>query len=357
VSHSDRQSGAPTAYAPLTAPRGRVAAVIPAWFPPDASPEEAGRLLRTTLAGSPVCLLPRDVVVVVDGCPSAQDAAERLRDELGDAWGQPFTLLSLPENQGKGGAVLAGVRVLLERADPPEWIATRDADGDHLIDDLPHLFRAGEQVAAENPAVPVCVIGRRARLDAPMGWLRAEFELLLNEVLIEAVAWALARKGEVWDTRYLVSRAPDLQSGYKLFGRQAAELGMAGLDRADAAFPELRLRRTGMELVPFVTLAVAGAVFAEVERKTFYDQPVTSYGRVDLARFYGAKLGWALRECGLSRRIGLVLVDGALARRPLFCDPGGRERALALRELVAELLDQEREQPGPPQAPRFRKLL
>lgn len=314
--------------------RGRVSVVVPAWFSPDTPVETAAGHLLATLIDSPCCVRPGDVRVVVDGSETARGALAAIRRDHPGAWG--FRTIDLPENRGKGGAVIAGIRTLLEENPELDWIATRDADADHAIEDLPHLFRVGEQLAEDTRSV--CVIGRRADLHAPLGWVRGEYELLLNEVLVEAVAFALAREGRVWDTRFLVNRAPDLQSGYKLFSRAAAAQAVAALEQADAAHPDLHLARTGMEVVPFVALALSGTAFAEVERKTFYDQPVTSYGRVDFTRFYGGKLAWALRTCGVPLSAAALLLDGAAAHRPLFTDPDGRAGLLALRRLVLEQL-------------------
>ena len=335
-------------YAERGEMRGRVGMVIPAWFSADLPPAEASALLGTTLAGCGDCLHPADVVVVVDGSPTASAAARALH-----AQGEPFTLLDLPENQGKGGALATGIRHLLQRDGPPlAWITVRDADADHFLDDLPHLYRVGEQIAAENPGRPVVVVGCRSSVHAPLGWLRGEFELLVNEVLIEGLAYALTRYARAWDTRYLTERAPDLQSGYKLYSRAAAEIAAEGLHRQAEAFPDLRLLRVGMEIVPFVEIALAGGLVGEVERKTFYDQPVTSYGSVDVARFYGSKLAWALRRCGVPSGPALTLLDGALARRPLFTDPNGRNAALRMRNLVMELLAG-----SAPPPPRVRQFL
>lgn len=343
-------------YSDRTEMLGRVGVVIPAWFSRHLPVVEAEGLLYTTLADGASCVRPEDLVVVVDGSPVAAAAAAAVREKLAAEWGEPFTILELQENEGKGAALAVGFRHLLERPGIPLlWIAARDADGDHLIDDLPHFYRTGGQLVVENAGRPIAVIGRRANVHAPLGWLRGEFELLVNEVLVEGVAYALTRQARVWDTRYLVSRAPDLQSGYKLYNRAAAEVALHALQEEALGYPDLQLLRTGMEIVPFVSIALAGGVFAEVERKTFYDQPVTSYGNVDLARFYGSKLGWSLRRCGVPTGPAVTLFDGALARRPLFTDPRGREEALRTRALLLELLDAT--QFEVPSEPRMRQFL
>ncbi|MFN3651810.1 MAG: hypothetical protein ACK47B_19720 [Armatimonadota bacterium] len=316
----------------------RVGIVIPAWYPAATPAPEIEKLLLTTLADAASCAAPADVVVVPDGCPAALEAAERLRESMGPAWGAPFELVPLPENQGKGAALAAGIRHLLRRERPPEWIAARDADGDHMLDDLPHLYRIGEQIAGECPGVPVAVIGSRASVHAPLGWVRGEYELLLNDAIVDAVAFALARDGSAWDARYLIQRAPDLQSGYKLYSRTAAELAVRALAEQAPLHPELKLLRTGMELVPFVTLALQGAVFGEAGRKSYQDQPVSAYGSLDFPTFYGRKLEWVFRRCEVAPAAAAVMLDSAAARRPLLTHPDGRESFLTMRTRVLEAL-------------------
>ena len=101
------------------------------------------------------------------------------------------------------------------------------------------------------------------------------------------------------------------------------------------------LKRDG---VPLYRLARSGV---EVERKAYFDQPVTSYGRLDLPQFYASKLGWALQRCGLLPDAAVVLLDSAMARRPLLTDPDGRSSLLRMRALVLEALDGDSGAPGP----------
>jgi hypothetical protein len=318
--------------------RPRLAIVVPAWYSPATDPGDAQRLLLTTLADCATLVEPERVVVVVDGSPVAGRAARAVQAHLRPRWGASFTLIELEENQGKGAAIVAGLKHLLGDRNPPEWTAVRDADGDHLLDDLPHLARAGVQIADENPGRPVAVVGRRTSLHAPMGWVRGEFELLVNEVLIDGLAYALARAGSVWDARYLIDRVLDLQSGYKLYSRDAASIAVEALTREADRRPELKLARTGMEIVPSVEIALAGGVWGEVARKTFFDQPVTSYGSVNFAEFYGSKLAWALERCAVPAEAAAPLIDGALLRRPLYCDPSGRAALLDWRRYVLSAL-------------------
>src|SRR5688572_4786932 len=159
---------------------GRVGLVVPVWFPEDLPDAVCETLLRTTLADCWSCLRPEHVALVVDGVPRLAALAQRLSAEMGS--GSGFQVLAPAVNQGKGGALVVGWQALL--ADPAlEFIAVRDADGDHFLDDMPHLFRLAEQMTRETGNDRVLVIGRRAAVHPPLGWLRGEYELVVNATL------------------------------------------------------------------------------------------------------------------------------------------------------------------------------
>jgi hypothetical protein len=333
-----------TAYPTHRDMKGRVGLVVPVWFPTDAPDALCERLLRTTLADCPACLEPEHVVLVVDGVPRLTALAERLAEEGAAAWGAPFRVLAPAVNQGKGGALVAGWEALLADA-ALEFIAARDADGDHFVDDLPHLFRLGDQITRETGAAQVLVIGRRTDLHPPLGWLRGEMEQVVNAVLVEALQFSLARRGEVLARRYWAADVPDLQSGYKLFSRAACAEAVRALREAEQSHPDLQPFRRGMEILPFTAVLNAGGIAGEARRYTYYDQPVTSYGRVDRARFFGDPLAWSLQMLDVPPEAARHLVDNALARCPLMTDPTGRQELLALRrhtlETVARLCGEE----------------
>lgn len=81
--------------------------------------------------------------ILVDDGSDAGCAA--VLDELAASHPQQVVLLRLPENQGKGGAVLAGCARALELG--YSHALQIDADGQHQVADLPRFLG----VAAENP--------------------------------------------------------------------------------------------------------------------------------------------------------------------------------------------------------------
>lgn len=329
-------------YPPATAMRGETGMIIPAWYG-DASPEEARAMLEATLAGCERLIDPPDLLVAADGCPAARQAAADL---------QGCTLLDLPVNRGKGAALRAGLRRLLDTRPALRWIAVRDADGDHIIDDLPHLYRRGLDLeAAAGEGGLFCVVGARGNVAAPLGWRRAVYEDLVNEVVIDLLQQRLALQGQAWDSRFLPGRVPDLQSGYKLYSRAAAQAALAAFEAEEAAHPDLDLGRVGMELVPFVSIVLAGGLIGQVERKTWRVQPRTSFGQVDLARFFGCKTAWVVRRCAVDAAVLLPLLDGPLMRSPLLTDPAMHASAMQFRRLVWQLAAGR--EPGPLYGPAF----
>ncbi len=329
--------------------RDLTAMVIPVWFPPDTPAEETRALLGATLADVEGCVAPERLALVVDGAPHVVGVVEALQQEVAARTGVPFLLRLLPSNLGKGAAIVAGIEMLPEAP----FVVVRDADGDHVVDDVPHLVRLAHQIATEWPGRPVVVIGRRESVHAPLGWVRGEYELLLNEVVLDALRYALAREGSAPVLSYCAAELPpDFQSGFKVYSAEAARLAAEGLQSAAAQEPDLDMLRWGMELVPLVAVSLAGGVFGEADRKAYYDQPVTAYGRIDRPRAYGAKAAWVLRRCGVSPEAARRMLDNALVRRPMHADPAGREELLAFRAHVLAAVG------APPEHPvYFRRFL
>jgi hypothetical protein len=184
----------------------------------------------------------------------------------------------------------------------------------------------------------VLVIGRRAAVHPPLGWLRGEYEQVVNAMLVEALQFSLARRGRVLPRQYWAAEAPDLQSGYKLYSRAACEEAVRALRTAEEERPELQPLRRGMEILPFAAVCAAGGIAGEAPRVTFFDQPVTSYGRVDRVRFFGDPLAWTLSELEIEPDAARGILDNALARSALMTDPAGRRELLDLRRHTLQTL-------------------
>lgn len=112
----------------------------------------------------------------------------------------PVQVVSLPQNQGKGFALLRGFQAALE--DPAiDCVATLDADGQHDPHELPHLYSA---FTAHNADL---LIGSRT-----FSGRHVPFRSRLGNVATSILTKAL-----------LGVRLPDTQSGYRLHSRRLLE--------------------------------------------------------------------------------------------------------------------------------------
>ncbi|MCC7492919.1 MAG: hypothetical protein IT204_11245 [Fimbriimonadaceae bacterium] len=306
--------------------RQQTGVIVPTWFPADYDPAAAAAVLATTLADTELIAAPQHCLVVSDGSQVAADAA---REVL------PAACVVVLEAgpHGKGGAVAAGFERLLER---PElhWLVVRDHDGDHFAGDLPRLQRLALQMAAEAGVERILVNGGRRDPARPMGWVRAEYERLVNAVVWRGLAYWAAWQGAAVDERWLEpgTAEPDLQSGYKLYNRAAAE----ALVRATAgsSFP---LRRWGCEVLATVEVLRAGGAVGEINRLCLDEQPLTTYeGDASRVQIHGDILRWVARRLALPAGAVALWFDAALARRPLRTLPGLVEPLAALRRYVLE---------------------
>ncbi|MFW5866505.1 MAG: hypothetical protein ACOCX2_01725, partial [Armatimonadota bacterium] len=235
--------------------RATVGSMIPVWFGETTSPEEILGFLGSTLDDAELLVDPSRLVLVVDGCPRAEEPTRRAVAEFAQRAGAEPQVIVKSENSGKGGAVCTGFERLLED-EAVEVLNIRDADGDHDIWDLPQLFRQFMTVRESVGRDDVFVVGGRETLARPMGFARSELEHLLNRLTIDAVNATLASGGRCVDERFTAryDRAPDFQSGYKLYSRSAAQAVIDAVSEAHDARPDLRVPWWGVEFVPTVEL-------------------------------------------------------------------------------------------------------
>lgn len=329
--------------------RATLGMVVPLWFPPDFPAEEGEALLATSLADVETCVQWPHLVLVVDASPPAQAAAERLQTRCQAQHGQAFAVVSLPENQGKGGAVAAGLHYLLENTSV-EAAVVRDADGDHFINDVPHLARLGRQIATEQGTDLIVVNGGRRELHRPLGFIRGQYELLVNDIVWHALAYACAQAGRVIPQQYLnYSPVPDFQSGFKLYTRTSAarlvEISRSLRPTAPA------MLRWGCEVFPVVELLLAGGVIGEINRIALHVQPLSTYNGSSRQRIYGSILKWTFRRLEVPAPAARQLFDNALSRLPMAAHAELHAELLELRhEVLLDLADRE---PPPPTTAAF----
>lgn len=166
------------------------------------------------------------VVVVDDG--STDDTA-------GIAEAAGATVVRLDENRGKGTALRAGFRRVLEEG--AEAVVTLDADGQHDPGEIPAFLEAHRESGAD------LVIGARDFASMPPA------RRLANTLGRIVLRWAVGRD------------VPDNQSGYRLMSRRLVERSLE-LDEAGFAFEvqvlvECARRGWPIEWVPIRTIYAA----------------------------------------------------------------------------------------------------
>jgi glycosyltransferase involved in cell wall biosynthesis len=183
----------------------RVAAAVPAY---DAAPS-IGAVVRGTLA-----ILP-EVLVIDDGSKDATaDEARRAG----------ASVVSFPENLGKGAALRHAFAILFERG--VEAVVTLDADGQHLPDEIPRLLECMDDADL--------VVGGREHLFSGMSRLRRTSNRL-SSMVISLVAGA---------------RLGDVQSGFRLYHRRVIERTGFPESRFDAeSAVVVRAARRGLRIV------------------------------------------------------------------------------------------------------------
>lgn len=161
--------------------RAEVTAVIPCY--------NAGARVRPVVQG--VLQVLEHVIVVDDGCT---DGCMISLEDL------PILVVSLPQNQGKGHALLAGFRKALERPGT-KAVCVVDADGQHDPGEISKLLRAWEEQYGD------LVIGARVfqRGQVPWGsWIGNQATRLLTALLVRR-------------------RLPDTQCGFRVLSRAFIE--------------------------------------------------------------------------------------------------------------------------------------
>ena len=285
--------------------------VIPVWYPDTMPIEEMASVLVPCLADVAPFAQRENVIVVVDGALQAHIAAQRVQEKLGN-----FKILFKDQNEGKGGAVASGIERLLQNPNV-QFIVTRDHDNDHLANDALNLVRLAAQLQRDTQSDCVMSIGRRTSVHRHLGFVRGEYEWLMNEVVFEAVKFALAREGKTVNTQYFAAYepVPDMQTGFKCYTRVTAQLLVDALQRASQETPDLDVHRHGAEIPVIVETLLRGGTIGEVTRLAWENQPLTTYDLAGRVQVKGTVLAWSLRRADVPLAVARQLLCNAITRR------------------------------------------
>jgi len=142
------------------------------------------------------------------------------------------------------------------------------------------------------------------------------------------------RVDERFTARY--GRAPDFQSGYKLYPRAAARVVLDAITGAHTARPELEIPWWGVEFVPTVELLLLGFTPVALQRLTWDGQPQTTFDGGDLAHAYARQIAWLFERLDLPAGVAMPLLDNALTACEYVAAPRGPEVIGALRRSVID---------------------
>jgi glycosyltransferase involved in cell wall biosynthesis len=309
--------------------------VIPVWFPASLPTDQVRESLLVTLDDCEHFLPWDHVVLVVDGDVRSYPIVQALQESCRQQHGQTFDVIYSPDNRGKGYAVVRGAQWFLEKQ-YLEYLTIRDADGDHVLNDLVNLMRLALALRVSEGTDALIIVGRRNHPHRALGWIRGEFETLLNRVLVDAVRFALAQRQQVLITRYfsLSGEYPDLHSGYKVYSRKVCELMVQAIwERPPWVGPEIY--RYGVEAVPFIEGVMSGAIVGEISRLT-QESEFTGHAGFAQAEANGSVLLWAFLRLGMRANQAAALLDNHLPRLNLWTDPQGRQTLLGLRRYLLQ---------------------
>lgn len=301
--------------------RALCAVVVPVFFRPEVPSEQVRSILESVFRDWQLFTDRGQLLAVAD----RGTEADRILSSPGhDSNLQGVRIHRLERNRGKAGAVAEGLQVLLETGDRP-FMAARDCDGDHRLEDLPKLISLAHWMEDKTGNGLVTAMGARPSLEMPMGWVRQEWELFMNRVFVD-----LFQSRTILDKRFWGGLPPDIQSGYRVYSRGAARQSVDCLGE----IPEdADILTFACESVPFARLSLAGGVFGQVERFTLVEQPVSSYAQVDLGVVYGKLLRYISEICRFSKEEVLGVVDNHLVGTSLFYSDE-REALLSLRRRI-----------------------
>jgi hypothetical protein len=332
----------------LAVTRERTGVVIPVYLPETIDSHQGEALLRETAASFCGQVAdPSAICLSVDGELYGGEVAQRLARELGTS------VYVAPDNRGKLSAAIYGVSTVLQGADL-DYVAIVDQDGDHFAYELPNLVRAALHITSHNHRERVIVLGRRISRHRPMGLLRGELEEYADRILLDALAYRAANTGLPLRLEYATTldEFPDFHSGYKLLSRQTAQ-DVFLREPQLAGVAEDGYYRHAVEAVMVVEALEHGATLGVVNRSTLNEQPISTFGLLNLSQLVADKVIWPCKRLEVPAPFVRQWMANHAPRLLLSTlAPAGKEELARIQGLVLAAFGQE-PRSGPPLQPLF----
>jgi hypothetical protein len=209
------------------------------------------------------------------------------------------------------------------------------------------LVRAALHIALETgqsaASARVMVLGRRISRHRPMGFLRGELEELADRVLLDALAYRAAATARPLSLEYATTldEFPDFHSGYKLFSRQTAQDVFLSKPQLAGVSDDCYFRHA-VEAVMTVEALEHGAYLGVVNRTTLNEQPISTFGLLDLSQLVADKIIWPCKRLDIPAPFVRQWMANHAPRLLLnTLAPAGREELARIRERVLAAFGQE----------------
>jgi hypothetical protein len=281
----------PNLRACYKAMRNQTGVVIPVYLPDKIDTQHGQALLRETAASYCAQLDdPSAVCLSVDGEPFGAQAAHEIAQELGTQ------IHIAPQNRGKLAAARCGVQRLLQSL-RFQYLVIVDQDGDHFAHELLNLVQVALHLATYIGTDRALVLGRRISRHRPMGFLRGELEEFADRVLLDALAYRAAVTSHPLRLEYVTTldEFPDFHSGYKLFSRHTAEDVFLTKPQLVGVSEDCYYRHA-CEAVMTVEALEHGATLGVVNRSTLNEQPISTFGLLNLSQLVADKIIWPCKR-------------------------------------------------------------
>jgi hypothetical protein len=268
--------------------------VIPVYLPHGDDAHHGEALLRDTVVSYREHVSdPAAICLSVDGEQCGADVVSRLANEF------QVSMCVNPLNRGKLQGAMNGVRCLLERK-PLRYIAVVDQDGDHFANELLSFVRAAHHISTHRGTEDLLILGRRNSRHRPMGFLRGELEELCDRMLLDALQYraVVTQRPLPLESVFVLDEFPDFHSGYKLFSRSTAEVVFLAEPQKAEVSDECYYRHA-VEAVMVVEALEQGAYLGMINRTTFNEQPMTTFGRFDQIQLAADMMIWPCKRLAI----------------------------------------------------------